>query len=437
MVALVLFGVFIICFVLTVPIGISLGVASISAIWYSDIINITYFAQKLTTAADSFPLMAVPFFILAGNLMGSGGVSRRLLDLATICFGRMSGGLALVTIAACMFFGAISGSAAATVAAIGTLMVPDMINKGYDKSFSSALIAASGGLGAIIPPSLSMVIYCVATEQSISELFLAGVIPGILLGLGFMVYSYFYAKKKGYSGAAHHYTLREKLDIVWEAKWAIVVPVIILGGIYGGIFTPTEAAAVAVAYGWFIGTFIYKELTFRDLPKYLLQAAVITATLLVIIGTSAGFGSILTLARIPNQIANLILSLSDNTVIILLMINALLLFVGTFMETLAAIIILAPMLLPLIHQLGIDPIHFGLIMCVNLAIGYITPPLGANLFVACGVTGTPFSKICRSVIPFTISMILTLGLLTYVPQLTMFLPKYFMRGMALSQALAF
>ena len=437
MIAAILFGTFIVCFLLTVPIGIAIGVATLATIYFSDLINVTYFAQRLTTAADSFPLMAVPFFILAGNLMGHGGVSRRLLNVAGILFGRMTGGLALVSVAACMFFGAISGSATATVAAIGCLMIPDMVRMGYNKPFSAALLASAGGLGAIIPPSLSMVIYCVATEQSISELFTAGFIPGVMIGIGFMVYSYFYCKKRGYSGGGEHYTAKERIELIWDAKWALIVPVLILGGIYGGVFTPTEAAAVAVVYGWVIGTFVYKELTFKDLSTYLLEAATVTAVILVIIGTSSGFGSVLTLARIPQEIAEFILSISSSKIVILLILNILLLFVGMFMETLAAIIILAPMFLPLIKSIGVDPIHFGLIMCVNLAVGYITPPVGANLFVACSVSDTSFSDICKSILPFILVMLGILALLTYFPQFTMALPRLFMRGQSLGEALAF
>ncbi len=433
----ILFSMFLLCFLLTIPVGIALGVATLAAIASSDLMNFSTIIRSLYQGANSFPLMAVPFFVLAGTFMSSGGVSKRLLNLASVGFGRMTGGLALVTIAACLFFGAISGSAAATVAAIGVLMVPDMVKLGYGRPFSSALIASAGSLGAIIPPSLSMIIYGVATNASIPELFMGGIVPGLLLGIGMMVYAYFHSKKKGYVGSDRVYTRREKFEIFWDAKWAILVPVIILGGIYGGVFTPTEAAVIAVVYGWIIGVFVYKEISFRSLPRDLLESAAVTAVLLVIIGTSNAFGQVLTIEQVPTKIAGLITSISDNPLIILLMINILLLIVGTFMETLAAIIILAPMLLGLVRVLGLDPVHFGLIMCVNLAIGYITPPLGANLFVASSVTGTSFSDICRSIGPFILTMIVILMVLTYVPQLTMFLPMYFMRGMPFSEAISF
>lgn len=433
----VLFGVFLLCFLLMVPIGIALGVAALAAIGASELMNFSTIIRSLYQGSNSFPLMAVPFFVLAGTFMSSGGVSKRLLAVASIGFGRMTGGLALVTVAACLFFGAISGSAAATVAAIGVLMVPDMTRMGYDRSFSSALIASAGSLGAIIPPSLSMIIFGVATNASIPELFLAGVVPGVLLGLGMMAYSYVYSRREGHGGSDDALTGREKLAVVWEAKWALLVPVIILGGIYGGVFTPTEAAVIAVVYGWIVGTFVYREITLAELPKDLLESAAVTATLLVIIGTSSAFGQVLTIEQVPTQIAALISSISENPLLILLMINVLLLIVGTFMETLAAIIILAPMLLGVTAAIGLDPVHFGLIMCVNLAIGYITPPLGANLFVASSVTGVGFAEICRSILPFIVTMIVILMAITYLPQLSMFLPRYFMRDMPFSDAIAF
>lgn len=434
---IVLFATFFLCFILTVPIGIALGVATLAAIATSSMMNYSTIVRSLYQGANSFPLMAVPFFVLAGTFMSQGGVSKRLIDLATMGFGRMTGGLAMVTIAACLFFGAISGSAAATVAAIGVLIVPNMIQQGYSSSFSASLIAAAGGLGAIIPPSLSMILYGVATNASIAEMFMAGVIPGIMLGIGMMIYAYFYAKKNGHHGVEHEFSRSEKWHIVWDAKWAILVPVIILGGIYGGIFTPTEAAVIAAVYGWVVGTFVYKEIGLKDLPHNLLQSAAITAMLLVIIGTSKAFGQVLTLERVPTQIAEMISSVSDSPIVILLLINVLLLIVGTFMETLAAIVILAPMLLAITKQLGMDPVHFGIIMCVNLAIGYITPPLGANIFVASGVTGVSFAKICRSIVPFIIAMIAVLMLITFIPQLSLFLPKFFLRDMSFSEALGF
>ena len=427
MTAVILFGGFILFSALTVPIGISLGLAVIGTIFYSGIVDITFFAQGLTTAMDSFPLMAAVFFILAGDLMGRGGISKRLLKVADAFFGRYTGGLALVTVAACMFFAAISGTGSATVAAIGTMVIPEMMKKGYDRGFSSALIASSGSIGAMIPPSVTMVIYGVTTGVSITAIFLAGIFPGILVGLSLMIYSYIVSRKKGYTGNDKAYSTREKLQIINEAKWSLLVPVIILGGIYGGIFTPTEAAAVAVIYGYIVGLFVYKEFSINDLPGIILKSALITSTILVIIGTSAGFGRILSLERIPTMIAESIVAMSSSKVIIFLLINALLLIVGTFMETLAAVIILAPILLPVVTAYGMSPVHFGIIMVINLAIGFVTPPLGANLFVACQVADISFEKISRAIVPLIAVMVVALLIITFVPQISMFLPNLIMK----------
>jgi C4-dicarboxylate transporter, DctM subunit len=427
MTAVILFGGFILFSALTVPIGISLGLAVIGTIFYSGIVDITFFAQGLTTAMDSFPLMAAVFFILAGDLMGRGGISKRLLKVADAFFGRYTGGLALVTVAACMFFAAISGTGSATVAAIGTMVIPEMMKKGYDRGFSSALIASSGSIGAMIPPSVTMVIYGVTTGVSITAIFLAGIFPGILVGLSLMIYSYIVSRKKGYTGNDKAYSTREKLQIINEAKWSLLVPVIILGGIYGGIFTPTEAAAVAVIYGYIVGLFVYKEFSINDLPGIILKSALITSTILVIIGTSAGFGRILSLERIPTMIAESIVAMSSSKVVIFLLINALLLIVGTFMETLAAVIILAPILLPVVTAYGMSPVHFGIIMVINLAIGFVTPPLGANLFVACQVADISFEKISRAIVPLIAVMVVALLIITFVPQISMFLPNLIMK----------
>lgn len=427
MTALVLFGGFLLFAMLSIPIGVSLGLAVVATILTTGTVNLTFFAQGLTTAMDSFPLMAAVFFILAGDLMGKGGISRRLLKVADIFFGHYTGGLALVTVVACMFFAAISGTGSATVAAIGSMVLPEMAKKKYDRGFSAGLVASSGAIGAIIPPSITMVIYCVTNNVSITALFMAGVIPGILVGISLMIYAYFYSRKHGYVGNEKRYSWKEKLQVLNEAKWSLMVPVIILGGIYGGIFTPTEAAAIAVIYGYIVGVFVYKEIKLSELPGIILQSGLITATVLVIIGTSSGFGRILSLERIPSTIANFIVGVSNSPFILLLMINLLLLFVGTFMETLAAVIILSPILLPIVQSFGMNPVHFGIVMVVNLTIGFVTPPLGANLFVACQISGVSFEEICKKIFPFVMAMVAALMLITYIPGISMFLPNLLMR----------
>lgn len=421
-IALVVFGALIVFLVLTVPIGFSLGIASLSYILYTKQLTFGFITQNLVTGADSFPIMAIPFFVFAGELMGGGGISRRLLNVANVYFGRIQGGLAIVTVVVCMFFAAISGSGPATVAAVGGMVVPTMLQKGYDKKFVLALIAAAGSIGVIIPPSIPMVVYSVTTNSSVSKLFMAGFIPGIIIGIVLIGYSYYYARKMGYKGDTEPFTVKRALRETWDAKWALLSPVIILGGIYGGIFTPTEAAAVSVIYSLVIGCLVYKEMDFKQLLNVTKNACETTATILIVIGCAAGFSKVLTLGRIPTTVATLLTSLTDSKILILLLINVLLLIVGCFMETLCAIMILAPILFPVVTAMGVDVTHFGIIMVVNLAIGFITPPLGVNLFVASRVGETTLDNVIKGIIPFLVLMIGTLMLITYVPAISMFLP---------------
>ncbi len=422
-IATVVFITLILSLVLTIPIGFSLGIASLAYIFYTDQLTLGFVARNMVTGCDSFPIMAIPFFVFAGELMGGGGISKRLLDVANVFFGRIRGGLAIVTVVVCMFFAAISGSGPATVAAVGGMVVPTMLDKGYDKKFVLALIAAAGSIGVIIPPSIPMVVYSVTVNSSVSSLFLAGFIPGILIGLVLIFYSYFYAKKQGYKGDSEPFSMKRAWQEVWKGKWALLSPIIILGGIYGGIFTPTEAAAVSVIYSLIIGLFVYKELNFRQLLDITKRACETTATILVVIGCATAFSKVLTLGRIPTTVATLLTTMTDSKVLILLLINLLLLLVGCFMETVCAIMILAPILFPVVTALGVDPVHFGIIMVTNLAIGFVTPPLGVNLFVASRVGETTLDVVIRGIIPFLVLMIGTLLLLTYVPAISMFLPN--------------
>lgn len=422
-IAAVVFITLIVSLVLTVPIGFSLGIASLAYIFATDQLTMGFVARNMVTGTDSFPIMAIPFFVFAGELMGGGGISKRLLDVANVFFGRIRGGLAIVTVVVCMFFAAISGSGPATVAAVGGMVVPTMLEKGYDKKFVLALIAAAGSIGVIIPPSIPMVVYSVTVNSSVSSLFLAGFIPGILIGLVLIAYSYFYARKAGYKGDTEPFSIGRALREVWRGKWALLSPVIILGGIYGGIFTPTEAAAVSVIYSLIIGLFVHKELNFKQMLEVTKRACETTATILVVIGCATGFSKVLTLGRIPTTVATLLTTMTDSKVLILLLINLLLLLVGCFMETVCAIMILAPILFPVVTALGVDPVHFGIIMVTNLAIGFITPPLGVNLFVASRVGETTLDVVIKGIIPFLVLMIATLMLITYVPAISMFLPN--------------
>lgn len=422
-VALVIFLTLIICLVLTVPIGFSLGIASLAYILYTKQLTFGFIAQNLVTGCDSFPIMAIPFFVFAGELMGGGGISRRLLNVASVFFGRIRGGLAIVTVVVCMFFAAISGSGPATVAAVGGMVVPTMLQKGYDKKFVLALIAAAGSIGVIIPPSIPMVVYSVTTNSSVSKLFLAGFAPGILIGVVLCLYSYFYARSHGYKGDEEPFSAKRALKEVKDSFWALLSPVIILGGIYGGIFTPTEAAAVSVIYSLVIGCLVYKELDLKQLGTVTKNACETTATILIVIGCAAGFSKVLTLGRIPTTVATFLTTMTDSKILILLLINVLLLIVGCFMETLCAIMILAPILFPVVTALGVDVTHFGIIMVVNLAIGFITPPLGVNLFVASRVGETTLDTVIKGIIPFLVLMIVILLFITYVPAISMLLPN--------------
>jgi C4-dicarboxylate transporter, DctM subunit len=421
MTAIVLFVSFALFLLLSVPIGIAIGLSTLVTIMYSGSMPLEFLAQGLITSIDSFPLMAVPFFILAGEIMGKGGVSDRLFKVANTIVGNKTGGFAIATIITCMFFAAISGSGPATVAAIGGIMIPAMVRQGYDKKFATAVVCAAGSIGVIIPPSIPMVIYGVVGSVSIGKLFIAGIVPGILVGIGLIIWAYIHSKKQGYQGLAKKSSFKEFLIASWDAKWALLVPVIILGGIYGGIFTPTEAAVVAVVYGFIAGVILYRELKLKDLPQMFVDTAVTTATIMLIVGTATAFGRVLTVEQIPTQVTEAMLSISTNPIVIILLINILLLIVGCFMDTLAAIIILTPLLLPIAVNLGYDPIHFGIIMVVNLAIGFITPPLGVNLFVGSGISGISIEKLSKAVLPFFVAMIITLVFITFIPQLSLYL----------------
>jgi C4-dicarboxylate transporter DctM subunit len=417
--AVILFSILIVTIMLSIPIGITLGLSTGISMYLTSDIPMMMLAQKSVTGLDSFPLLAIPFFILAGALMCSGGISRRLVNLADSLVGFITGGLAMVTVLACMFFAAISGSGPATVSAIGSFMIPSMVERKYDASFAAAISAAAGTIGVIIPPSIPFVIYCIVAQCSIGDMFIAGIIPGIIIGLALMTVCYFTAKKNHYVYVSE----RPRISTVWkafkDASWALMVPVIILGGIYGGIFTPTEAAVVAVAYSVVIGKFVYKELDGKAIYECLRQAGLINGATEFMIGLSMAFGSYLAMAQIPAHIASWMGSLSSSPVLLLLAINIFLLIIGCFVDNIAAVIILTPILLPVVRAIGINPIHFGLIITVNLACGFISPPYGINLFVATAISGVSIEKISKAILPSFIAMVLCLMLFTYYPPITM------------------
>jgi C4-dicarboxylate transporter DctM subunit len=407
------------CLTIGVPIGISIGAATAVTMYFTCKIPLISITQNAFTALDTFPLLAVPLFILSGNLMSYGGISRRLVKLADSIVGAVSGGLAMVTVVACMFFSAISGSAVATVSGIGGFMIPEMIKKKYDGSFAAALTAAAGSLGVIIPPSISFVVYGVITGASIGKLFIAGIIPGILLGLGLIAGAYTISKRENYPKGEGYRSFRDFFASLKDSFAAVMVPVIILGGIYGGVFTPTEAAGVSVVYSLLIGIFVYKELDRQKLVDAFLDTILVNGAVTFMIGLSMSFARFLTTSGIPQYITAQLLSFTESTVLTLLLINILFLVVGCFIDNLSAAIILIPILMPIIDNYGVDLIHFGVISTVALAIGFITPPYGPNLFVASAISGMPIEKITRKVWVFCGILTAILMLITYVPAISL------------------
>lgn len=424
----VLFISFFVLLLLNVPIFASIALAVMAYIFVAGGITWDMVGTTMFTACDSFPLMAIPLFILAGALMESGGLSKRLIGFADSLVGHLPGGLTIVTVLSCMFFGAISGSAAATVATIGVIMVPSMIERGYDKGFSYALIATAGCLGVIIPPSITMVTYGVATNASIPTLFIGGFGPGIIVGGCLIAYSVFYSIKHGYVGNGQKFSIKRVGKEFVNAIGALMVPIIILGGIYGGFFTPTEAAVIAVFYGLIVGAFVYKELKFKNILDSLVSSAVTTSTIMLIVGAATVLARVLTLEQIPLAISEFITGITDNKYVVLLIINCVLLVVGCVMDSTPAILILAPILYPIAAQYGVDIIHFGLIMTLNVCIGFMTPPVGLNLFVASSIGDIKFSTLVKNIWPYLIVMLVALILTTYIEPIAMFLPHLFGYG---------
>lgn len=415
--------VFLVTLFLGFPVALCLGITSIAALWAQDV-PMVLVAQRLFQGMNSFPLLAVPFFVLAGELMNRCGITQRLINFAYVLVGRVPGGLAHTNVVSSMLFGGISGSAVADAAAIGSIMVPGMIRNGYGPGFSAALTAAASTMGPIIPPSILMVIMGVTTGMSIGALFVAGIVPGIMLGVGMMLYSYVVALRRNYPRDTTPLTFQRFFREFTAAAPALMAPVIILGGILAGIFTPTEAAAVAVLYAFLLGL-AYGTLRWSDFKEVLTSSGVTTAVLLLIIGTANIFSWVLTAEQIPTRMAQTLLAVTENPYLILLLINLLLVFVGMFLEGGAAIIILAPTLLAVATQVGIDPLHFGMIMVLNMAVGLLTPPLGVCLFVVCGVTGLPLGRVTRAVMPFLGVEFVVLLLITYIPALVLTLPRMF------------
>lgn len=419
--AVVLFVSFLVFLLIGIPVAFSLGFASLLYLLLVDI-PLIIMPQKMYAGLDSFVLLCIPGFVLAGNLMNSGGITERIIKFCNTLVGHITGGLGLANIGASMVFAGISGTALADTASIGAIMIPAMEEEGYEPEFAAAVTAASSTVGPIIPPSLPMIIVGTLTGISVTKLFLAGAIPGLLLGVGLMMVSYWLSKRMNHP-KGNKQPFKAVVHSFYGAFWAILMTVIILFGILGGVFTPTEASVIAVIYAVIIGLFVYRELKVKDLPKILLDSMVTTSSIMILVGLANVFAWIMTSEQIPQLVADLMLSVSHNKYIILIMINILLLFVGTFMETIAALLILFPVLLKTAVLVGVDPVQFGVIGVLNLMIGLTTPPVGVCLFVASSIGKVSLGKVSRQIIPFLLVSLFVLLLVTFIPAISLFLPN--------------
>jgi C4-dicarboxylate transporter, DctM subunit len=416
---------FLVTLVLGAPIFVSIGIGSLLCLLASDV-PLKFFAQVMYTGIDQFPIMAIPCFVLAGYFMERGGVSKQIIDAISALVGSLPGGLGVVTVLACMFFAAISGSGPATVAAIGTIMIPAMVREGYSPDYAAAVSATGGTLGILIPPSNPMIVYGVVGNVSIAALFMAGFLPGIIVGMTLIVTCYFIARRSGFSGRSEKIPFRQFLLVLRRSIWALLTPVIILGGIYGGIFTAVESSVIAVVYGLFVGVVINRKLTLNAIFECLGKSSVVLGALILIMGVSMAFGRVVSMYDIPQKVTAFIVSISDNWVVAFMLVNAFLIFVGMWMETLSAIIILTPILLPAMTHFGIDPIHFGILIVITSEIGFLTPPLGVNLFVATSLAGISFERVIRATLLYIAVLMFDVVVFTLFPKLSLVVPQLLM-----------
>jgi C4-dicarboxylate transporter DctM subunit len=420
--AIILVVVLFVFLMTSAPIAVALGLTAFFYFYYFTMVPLTQIPDQLVNALNTFPLMAIPFFIFAANIMSQGGISRKLTEAANAVVGQFRGGLAMTAVISCMFFAAISGSSPATVVAVGTLLIPAMIRSGYGRNFSTGIVTTSGSLGILIPPSIPLIVYGVATQNSIGDLFIAGVVPGLVAGLMLLGLVAIISRRRNFGGEEEvlQMTMRDRMKAFRDAFLSLLLPVFVLGGIYGGVFTPTEAAAMAVFYALLVSLLVYREIGIKDLPRITAQSARTSAMIMFIVANGILFSFVLTRERIPGEIANFFISLDLDKWAFLLFINLMLLGVGAFMETSSAILILAPIFLPVAAQLGVDPIHLGIIMVMNLEIGMITPPLGLNLFVASGISRMTVLQVAKAAIPSALVLLLALFLVTYIPEISLF-----------------
>lgn len=421
MTAAALFAMLFVFMLLGMPIAIALGLSSVLTILAFGRDSLASLALKLFETSEQFTLLAIPFFILAGAFMTTGGVARRMIRFAIACLGHLQGGLAMASVLACMLFAAVSGSSPATVVAVGTIVIGGMVRAGYSREMAAGVICNAGTLGILIPPSIVMVVYAAATETSVGQLFMAGVIPGIVLGIMLMVAIWLRARALNLPRRPR-VSARELLAAARESAWGLLLLVIVLGGIYGGVFTPTEAAAVSAVYAFFVAVVVYRDIGLKEVPQVLVDAGRVTVMLMFIIANALLFAYVLTTERIPQQIAQHIVAMGMTPWQFLAVANLMLLVAGNFMEPTGIILILAPILFPIATQLGIDPVHLGIIMVVNMEIGMVTPPVGLNLFVTAGITGMSVMEVVRAALPWLSVLLAFLVLVTYVPQLSLWLP---------------
>jgi len=407
-----------------IPIYAALGITGFAVTFLTGS-PLDFASQSILNGLDNFPLLAIPAFILAGNIMERGGITNDIIRIFRHSFGHIPGSLGIVTIFSCMFFAAISGSGPGTVAAIGAILIPAMIRYGYPAPYAAAVSATGGTLGVMIPPSNPMIIYAIIANVSIADLFMAGMAPGILTGFCLAAVAYILAKRSGVVLIADEEIDQKDsaLKLLWQGKFALFLPVLILGGIYSGIFTPVEAAVVAVVYALVVAVFVYRIMTWEDLKLAFEGALRISGALMIVVACSTLFARTITFERIPQQLVDIFSQISTSGIVVLLMINVLLLIIGTFMETISAIIILAPILVPLVKSFGIDPIHFGIILIINIEIAFLTPPLGVNLFVASQIAKIPMEKMVKAILPYIATLIAILLILTAFPQISLFLPN--------------
>lgn len=414
---IVMFGLLFLCISISIPIGIAIGIATLVTFAIFIDTPLMTITQSCITGLDSFTMLAIPFFIMAGIIMGKGGIATRLVDTFHVLVGHVTGGLGLVTVVTCGFFGSISGSSNATVAAIGGFMIPEMVKRGYDPGFAASVTACSATTSLLIPPSLLLVLYGVTTNTSIGDLFIAGIIPGFLMVLALCFGNFYYAKKYNFKGVEKHH-ISEFLKALWAAKWAILCPIIILGGIYTGIFTPTEASVVAVVYAIFIGFFVYKDLTFQDLKGAMVDTMKINGMVLYLLGISLAFSKYLSLAMVPPRMVEWIVGITDNPIILMLIINVALLIIGCPIDSFAMVIVLSPLLLPIAETTGMSAVTFGVVMVLNTTIGIITPPYGGNLFIGTSIAGITMERFMKYFWAFFFALIIVLMMITYIPILT-------------------